>query len=195
MIQRVWRGSQDRIIYKRRVQLRLRYSSSSSAFNKNSKKSFFHKIIKTSAKRLKVWASSSPYNYFHRYQIILGILQACKDKPELAYNHFQQAIDSAKLNEYLLEEALANELWALVLERKQQSKYANVHLLEAHYIYSIWGSKPKVTLLEETNPYIEQVEQLRKTGLEDITWDYINDLTDRKEHQEFLHKCKATLLD
>jgi DNA repair exonuclease SbcCD ATPase subunit len=42
--------------------------------------------------------------------------------------------------------------------------------------------------LEETNPYIEQVEQLRKTGLEDITWDYINDLTDRKEHQEFLHK-------
>ncbi|MCG9876301.1 MAG: AAA family ATPase [Leptospiraceae bacterium] len=124
-------------------------------YNKNSKKSFFLNIIKSSAKRLKVWASSSPYNYFHKYQIILGILQACKDKPELAYNHFQHAIDSAKLNEYLLEEALANELWALVLERNQQSKYANVHLLEAHYIYSIWGSKPKVNLLEETNPYFK----------------------------------------
>jgi DNA repair exonuclease SbcCD ATPase subunit len=41
---------------------------------------------------------------------------------------------------------------------------------------------------EETNPYTEQVEQLRCTGLEEISWDYINDLTDLKEHQEFLHK-------
>ena len=40
----------------------------------------------------------------------------------------------------------------------------------------------------ETNPYTEQVEQLRCTGLEEISWDYINDLTDLKEHQEFLHK-------
>lgn len=42
--------------------------------------------------------------------------------------------------------------------------------------------------LEEANPYIEQVEQLRKTGLEEISWDHINSLTDLKEHQEFLLK-------
>lgn len=42
--------------------------------------------------------------------------------------------------------------------------------------------------LEEANPYVEQVEQLRKTGLEEISWDHINSLTDLKEHQEFLLK-------
>jgi DNA repair exonuclease SbcCD ATPase subunit len=42
--------------------------------------------------------------------------------------------------------------------------------------------------LEEANPYIEQIDQLRATGLEEISWDYINSLTDVKDHQEFLHK-------
>jgi DNA repair exonuclease SbcCD ATPase subunit len=42
--------------------------------------------------------------------------------------------------------------------------------------------------LEEANPYVEQIEQLRKTGLEEISWDHINSLTDLKEHQEFLLK-------
>jgi len=42
--------------------------------------------------------------------------------------------------------------------------------------------------LEEKNPYVEQIEQLRETGLEDISWDRINELTALKDHQEFLHK-------
>lgn len=42
--------------------------------------------------------------------------------------------------------------------------------------------------LQEINPYVEQIEQLRKTGLEEISWDRINDLTALKEHQEFLLK-------
>lgn len=42
--------------------------------------------------------------------------------------------------------------------------------------------------LEETNPYIEQIEQLRNTGLEEISWDHINNLTGLKDHQEFLLK-------
>jgi DNA repair exonuclease SbcCD ATPase subunit len=42
--------------------------------------------------------------------------------------------------------------------------------------------------LEEANPYIEQIVQLRETGLEEISWDHINSLTDLKEHQDFLLK-------
>jgi DNA repair exonuclease SbcCD ATPase subunit len=42
--------------------------------------------------------------------------------------------------------------------------------------------------LQEQNPYVEQIEQLRETGLEEISWDRINDLTSLKEHQEFLLK-------
>jgi DNA repair exonuclease SbcCD ATPase subunit len=41
---------------------------------------------------------------------------------------------------------------------------------------------------DEINPYDEQVETLRKTGIQEIDFDIINDVTHLKEHQEFLYK-------
>ena len=40
----------------------------------------------------------------------------------------------------------------------------------------------------ENNPYAEQIEDLKHTALQPISWDGINTLTKLKEHQEFLHK-------
>ena len=42
--------------------------------------------------------------------------------------------------------------------------------------------------LEEINPYVEQIEGLRNTGLQEVSFDLINELTYLKDHQEFLHK-------
>ena len=58
------------------------------------------------------------------------------------------------------------------------------------------GHKNNVTGLETTmeskfnelNPYDEQVEELKKTALQEITWDTINELSRLKEHQDFLYK-------
>jgi len=41
---------------------------------------------------------------------------------------------------------------------------------------------------EEKNPYAEQIEELKKTAIQEINWDIINTLTKYKDHQEFLHK-------
>ena len=40
----------------------------------------------------------------------------------------------------------------------------------------------------EANPYNEQIEELKKTALQEISWDTVNELTKVKENQEFLHK-------
>lgn len=40
----------------------------------------------------------------------------------------------------------------------------------------------------ESDPYQEQVDELRKTGIQDIDWSTVNELNDLKEHQEFLLK-------
>ena len=42
--------------------------------------------------------------------------------------------------------------------------------------------------IKEQNPYTEQVATLKESGLEDISYDLINEQTYLKEHQEFLHK-------
>ena len=40
----------------------------------------------------------------------------------------------------------------------------------------------------ETNPYTEQIEELKKTAVQAIDWEQLNELVRVKEHQEFLHK-------
>jgi DNA repair exonuclease SbcCD ATPase subunit len=40
----------------------------------------------------------------------------------------------------------------------------------------------------ELNPYDEQIVELNKTAIQEITWDTVNELTKVKEHQEFLYK-------
>jgi len=48
--------------------------------------------------------------------------------------------------------------------------------------------KSLTTRIEELNPYEEQIEELKKTAIQEINWDIINALTKLKDHQEFLHK-------
>jgi DNA repair exonuclease SbcCD ATPase subunit len=45
-----------------------------------------------------------------------------------------------------------------------------------------------VVRAEETDPYQEQIDELRHTAMQEISWDSINELTNVKEHQEFLLK-------
>jgi hypothetical protein len=40
----------------------------------------------------------------------------------------------------------------------------------------------------ETNPYAEQIDELRKTAVQEIDWESVNALVRVKEHQEFLYK-------
>ena len=40
----------------------------------------------------------------------------------------------------------------------------------------------------ETDPYQEQIEELRMTAMQEISWDSVNELTRLKDHQEFLLK-------
>ena len=42
--------------------------------------------------------------------------------------------------------------------------------------------------IDEANPYQEQIEELKKTAIQEINWNSVNELTRLKDHQEFLHK-------
>ena len=40
----------------------------------------------------------------------------------------------------------------------------------------------------ETNPYLEQIDELKKTAVQEIDYEHVNMLVRVKDHQEFLHK-------
>jgi DNA repair exonuclease SbcCD ATPase subunit len=41
---------------------------------------------------------------------------------------------------------------------------------------------------DEINPYTDQIDELKNTALQEITWDTVNELNRTKDHQEFLYK-------
>ncbi len=41
---------------------------------------------------------------------------------------------------------------------------------------------------KEINPYADQIDDLKNTAFQEISWDNINNLTNYKEHQDFLYK-------
>lgn len=45
-----------------------------------------------------------------------------------------------------------------------------------------------VTKSEEVDPYQEQIDELKNTAMQEISWDRVNELTSIKDHQEFLLK-------
>ena len=42
--------------------------------------------------------------------------------------------------------------------------------------------------IDESNPYDEQIEELKKTAIQEISWDVVNGLAKLRDHQEFLYK-------
>ena len=48
--------------------------------------------------------------------------------------------------------------------------------------------KSLTTRADELNPYEEQIEELKKTAIQEINWEIVNALTKLKDHQEFLLK-------
>jgi DNA repair exonuclease SbcCD ATPase subunit len=54
---------------------------------------------------------------------------------------------------------------------------------------TVIGLEKELTIKSaETNPYLEQIDELKKTAVQEIDWEAANELTRVKEHQEFLYK-------
>jgi len=71
---------------------------------------------------------------------------------------------------------------------RPQTAYRNVEQAYEHrgQLDKLRGELERETLVE--NPFIDQIANLSETALQEISFDYINELTTMKEHQDFLLK-------
>jgi predicted ATPase/GAF domain-containing protein/tRNA A-37 threonylcarbamoyl transferase component Bud32 len=116
--------------------------------DKKRQKEFLNRIQKN-LKRMKKWGENCEANYGHKFYIMEGVHFFILGKSHLGMESLKKAILLAKKHEYILEEALANELLAEIWEKQGDEDYANLHIKEAHYAYQKWGCEPKVKQLEE----------------------------------------------
>lgn len=119
----------------------------------NNKQDYIN-ILHRHQQQLKLWATHAPANYQHKYDLINAEQARLAGQVHQAMAAYEQAINGAKQQGFLQEEALAYELAADFYAELGMSKIANLYLAEAHYAYRRWGAVAKVRYLEQKYPYL-----------------------------------------
>ncbi|MDJ0556870.1 MAG: AAA family ATPase [Microcoleaceae cyanobacterium MO_207.B10] len=104
--------------------------------------------LESNQKRMKIWADNSPDNFLHKYLLIAAEMARGSGEHLEAMDLYDRAIDSARKNKFIQNEALANELAAKFWLARGKEEFAKIYLNNARYCYQIWGAKRKVEELE-----------------------------------------------
>ncbi|MBD2441321.1 AAA family ATPase, partial [Nostoc sp. FACHB-110] len=99
-------------------------------------------------------AVSAPMNFQHKYDLVEAEKYRVLGENYAAGDYYDRAIAGAKENDYIQEEALANELAAKFYLGWGKEKVAASYMQEAYYCYAHWGAKAKVADLEHRYPQL-----------------------------------------
>ncbi|MBN3874969.1 AAA family ATPase, partial [Nostoc sp. JL23] len=110
------------------------------------------KKVAVSQDKMKQWAHYAPMNYLHKYHLVEAEKARVLGQLLEAEDFYEQAIQGARENAYIQEEALAYELAAKFYLGRGREKIAQLYMKEAHYCYEGWGATAKVKDLETRYP-------------------------------------------
>jgi PAS domain S-box-containing protein len=108
--------------------------------------------VTVSQEKMKRWAHYAPMNFLHKFQLVEAEKARVLGQFFEAEEFYEQAIQGAKENEYLQEEALGYELAAKHYLARDREKFAHLYMKEAHYCYERWGATAKAKDLETRYP-------------------------------------------
>jgi predicted ATPase/signal transduction histidine kinase len=104
--------------------------------------------------QLQHWAHHAPMNHQHKVDLVEAEKYKVLGQKTEAIELYDQAIALARANEYIQEEALANELAAKFYLDWGKQRIAGEYMTEAYYCYARWGAKAKVADLEKRYPQL-----------------------------------------
>ncbi|MDF0552377.1 ATP-binding sensor histidine kinase [Kamptonema sp. UHCC 0994] len=104
--------------------------------------------------KMQKWATDAPMNHLHKWQLVEAEKYRVLGKCYEAGDFYDRAISGAKENEYIQEEALANELAAKFYLNWGKEKLAALYMQEAYYCYAHWGAKAKINHLQQRYPQL-----------------------------------------
>lgn len=110
--------------------------------------------VQINQEKIQNWAHHAPMNYLHKYYLVEAERHRVIGEYLEAMDYYDRAISLAKENEYINEEALANELAARFYLEWGKQKIAQTYLTDAYYCYSRWGAKAKVDDLTKRYPQL-----------------------------------------
>ncbi|MEH1920441.1 ATP-binding sensor histidine kinase [Nostoc sp.] len=110
--------------------------------------------VQANQEKMEHWAHHAPMNYLHKYDLVEAERYRIGGQYLEAMEFYDRAILLAKENEYLNEEALAQELTAKFYLEWGKHKIAQTYLIDAYYSYVRWGALAKVDDLAKRYPQL-----------------------------------------
>ncbi len=108
--------------------------------------------VETHQTTLHQWAQNAPMNHLHKWYLVEAERQRVLGYKAEALEMYDRAIRLAQENQFVNEEALANELAAKFYLEWGKEKVAHAYMIEAYYCYARWGAKAKIDDLEKRYP-------------------------------------------
>ncbi|HEY9614726.1 hybrid sensor histidine kinase/response regulator [Allocoleopsis sp.] len=104
--------------------------------------------------KMQKWSNHAPMNFQHKYELVQAEKAQVLGQIVEAMDFYDRAIAGAREQEFIQEEALANELAAKFYFSLGRGKVAKDYLSEAYYGYVRWGAIAKLRDLEARYPEI-----------------------------------------
>ncbi|MEG4631669.1 AAA family ATPase [Microcoleus sp. AR_TQ3_B6] len=124
--------------------------------------------VAANQEKMQKWAHHAPMNYQHKYDLVEAEKARVFGKNWEAADYYDKAIQGAKEQGYIQEQALANELAAEFYLSCNKDKIAQVYLTESYYGYIAWGAIAKVKDLEARYPQLVAQTLNRGTKTDDL---------------------------
>ena len=123
------------------------------------------KELESNIKQYKIWSEHNPYNFLHKYKIILAEYARFKKEYWEASILYDEAISSAVENEYNLDAGLSCELAGSFYESVDRKKNAYKYFSEAVYYYNLCGALAKEKELIKRYPHLTKTIFDKKTTI------------------------------
>jgi PAS domain S-box-containing protein len=112
-------------------------------------------------KQLQEWAANCPETFENRAALVGAEMARVEGRALDAMELYERAIRSSRVNGFVHNEALANELAARFYAARGLARIARVYLQDARHCYLRWGAHGKVRQLDELYPYLREDEPVR----------------------------------
>lgn len=122
--------------------------------------------VSANQQKMKKWARYAECNFLHKFYLIEAEKSKVLGKISKAITFYEKAIKLASKNDYIQEEALANELAAKFYLSLENKRIAKAYMEQAVYCYTLWGAASKVNQLKELYPQILNFYRTDETAIE-----------------------------
>jgi hypothetical protein len=113
-------------------------------------------LLRAHREQLREWTENYPATIADKHLLVLAEIARLEGRAFDAMQLYEQAIQSARENGFVQNEALAHEVAAWFHLARGFETFAHAYLRNARYCYERWGALGKVKQLDELYPHLRE---------------------------------------